>query len=182
MIRKSTRTKTPAIAAPVPQSREEAAASVRRVGEIRRDLARLEADMNDRIAAIKQSYEAAAGVLRVELDAEMTGLQTWSEANRAALTEGGRVKTADLGTGTVGWRLRPPSVRIVSAERVIDMMKNLGLGRFVRTREEIDREALLREPDAVKGIAGLHIGSAGEHFVVEPAELRLAPEQAGGAA
>jgi phage host-nuclease inhibitor protein Gam len=184
MTKKPTRTKAAAIAAPVPQSREEAAQVVRRVGEIRRDLARLEADMNDRVAGIKASYEAGANVLRAELEREMTGLQTWCEANRAALTEGGRVKSADLGTGVVGWRLRPPSVRIVSAERIIDMMKTLGLARYVRVKEEVDREAILREPEPVKGIPGIHIGSAGEHFVVEPAELKLAetaPAAGGGA-
>jgi len=51
----------------------------------------------------------------------------------------------------------PPSVSVRGAESVIDTLKRLGLGKFVRTKEEVNKEAILNEPDEVRGVAGLNI-------------------------
>ena len=54
---KKTRIKTPAVAVRVPQTREAAAADVATIGRLSRDLSRLEADMNDELAAIKDTLD-----------------------------------------------------------------------------------------------------------------------------
>ncbi|MCW5720408.1 MAG: hypothetical protein KIS86_04620 [Devosia sp.] len=41
---------------PVPQDRDEAAATITTIGELQRELTRIEADMNDRLAAIKETW------------------------------------------------------------------------------------------------------------------------------
>lgn len=56
------RTKTIGANLPVPQNRDDAARAVREIGDDRRRLARLEADMNDRIAALKERYEEVAAL------------------------------------------------------------------------------------------------------------------------
>lgn len=165
--------KTAAANLPVPQSRDEAAASLARIGVLSRDAGRIEADMNDRIATLKERAEAAAGPLRDEARALLEGLRTWCEAHRVDLTQGGRVKTADLGTGTVAWRMRPPKVSLRDVDAVVERIKHLGLSRFLRVKEEPNKEAMLAEPPLARTIAGVTITSAGEDFIAEPFEAEL---------
>lgn len=159
---------------PVPQTKDDAIESVTQVGELQRQVTRLEADMNDRIAAIKTAFEQQAEPLRIALDEKIQGLQIWAEANRAALTGGDKTKTVDLGTGVLKWRLRPPSVRLTGVEAIIAVLKQRGLRRFLRIKEEINKDALAAERDVAIGIPGVAIGSEGEDFIVEPAEMKLA--------
>lgn len=44
---------------------------------------------------------------------------------------------------------------------------------FLREKAEIDKEAMLREPDRARGIVGVTIGTAGESFSVEPFEAEI---------
>lgn len=172
------RTKTRAANLPVPQSLTQAQQSVTRIGQLQRDLTRMETAMNDVIATAKGKYEEKAAPLKQDL-ADMTeGLRVWADAHRDELTDGGKVKTADLGTGKIVWRLRPPSVRAPNAAEalaaLIDWLRARKLTRFIRVKEELDREAMLREPAAVTGAPGVRIASAGEEFVVEPFQAELA--------
>ena len=170
---KTKRVKTPAVAVTVPQTREQAAVQIAAIGTDNRELARLEADMNDAMAKLKETYETQAEPLRQRIQANTQGVQTWAEANRDNLTQGGKVKTAALTTGEVLWRTRPPSVRVTGAEAVIDALRRLGLGRFVRSKDEVNKEAILNEPAAVSHDPGISI-SQGEDFVVVPFETSLA--------
>lgn len=158
---------------PVPQNRDEAAETIRAIGDLGRTVARLEADMNDELAAVKERFEARAAPHREAIGEKTEGLKIWAEANRQALTGGDKTKSADLGTGILKWRQRPPSVRLSKVDQVIERIKALGLTRFLRTKEEIDKEAMLKEPEAARMIGGVSIGSAGEDFVVEPFEAEL---------
>jgi phage host-nuclease inhibitor protein Gam len=129
--------------------------------------------MNDEIAAIKQRYETAVNPIRDEVTSLTDGIATWASAHRAALTGDGRTKTADLGTGRISWRRRPPRVSIRNVDAVLQKLKSLGLHKFIRTKEEINKEAMQAEPEAARGIVGVTIGSAGEDFIVEPFEADL---------
>ncbi len=154
----------------VPQNRGEAAADIRAVGDLQRDLQRNTADMNDKIAAITAEYQPTLDAISKRIAGLQEGVHTFCEANRAELTNGGKVKTANLVTGDVSWRLRPPSVSIRGADTVIETLKRLALGRFVRAKEEVNKEAILNEPDAVKGVAGISIVTGVEDFVITPFE------------
>lgn len=158
----------------VAQTQDDVAAAIRQIGEMNREVARLTADMNDEIAAITQKYQALITPKQERLLGMQTGVQVWCEANRDRLTNGGRVKTANLITGNVVWRQRPPSVAIRGAESVIETLKKLSLARFVRIKEEVNKEAMLNEPDAVRGIAGITLVSGVEDFVIEPFEQETA--------
>ena len=173
MAAKKTRIKTKAVAVNVPQSREMAAQAIARIGIFSRSLARVTADMNDELALVKERHEGLAEPLRLEIEALTQGVQTWAEANRDTLTQNGKVKTAALTTGEIAWRLRPPSVRITGAEAVLDALRRFGLSRFIRIKDEINKDAILNEPEAVSHVAGISI-SQGEDFVVVPFEAELA--------
>jgi phage host-nuclease inhibitor protein Gam len=158
--------------APAPQSREEAASFIRRIGENNRTIARFQSEMNDAIAKLKESAEIAAAERAEETARLAEGLRAWCDANRAALTDGGKRKSADLGTGKVEWRYAPPKVTIRGAEAVLEAIKRLGFP-FIRTSEEINKEAMLADPKKARLVPGVSIGSEGETFSIEPFEAEL---------
>ncbi|ATE60140.1 host-nuclease inhibitor protein Gam [Thauera sinica] len=140
--------KTAAAQIPVPQTRDQVAAHIREIGERQRELARIQSDMNDELAHVKEKWETVAAPHAQRIDALTQGVQIWSEANRDTLTQGGKTKTAAFATGEVSWRIRPPSVRITGAEAVLDALRRLGLDRFIREKSEVNKEAILNEPEA----------------------------------
>ncbi len=167
------RIKKAASAVFVPQNREQVAEAIRELGVLQRELARIDADMNDELARVKEGFEDDAEPRRLRIEMLTTGVQTWAEAHREALTQGGKVKTFAFTTGEVLWRLRPPSVRITGQEAVLDLLRRLGLTRFVREKQEVNKEAILNEPEAVTHVPGIAI-SQGEDFEVKPFETELA--------
>ena len=70
------------------------------------------------------------------------------------------------------WRMRPPRVAIRAVDNVLETLKRLGLSRFIRVKEEPNKEAMLAEPEAVAGLAGVKI-EQGEDFVIVPFETEL---------
>lgn len=154
----------------VPQTRDEAAADIRKIGDLQRQLTRATTEMNDAIAHITQNFQPRLDAISEQLKTLQDGVQSYCEAHRLELTDGGKVKTANLITGEVQWRQRPPSVSVRGSDTVIEMLKRLGLARFVRTKEEVNKEAILNEPDQVRGVAGLTVVTGVEDFVITPFE------------
>lgn len=171
------RTKSPSPVIPVPQTRDEAADYMRQIGVHQRLLAGIEVDMNARIAGAKDLAEKEASVPRAQIALLTAGLKTWCDANRAVLTDDGRTKTVDLGTGKVSWRLQPAKVVVKGVEAVLAELKRLKYRKFIRVKEEIDKEAILAAAPALRdrlaAIPGLTIGSEGEAFACEPFETAL---------
>lgn len=166
------RLKTPAV--PAAQTREEAEAAVFRIGEIRRELTRRETVLNDQVAAMTAKAEADAADLQADLVHQIGRVQGFCEANRKDLTNGGRTKTIAFATGEVKWRARPPKVSIRGVKPVLAYLLSSLDGRFVRTKFEIDKDAMLAAPAVAGAVPGVKIGSDGEDFVIEPVALQLA--------
>ena len=70
------------------------------------------------------------------------------------------------------WRRPPPSVVLRGIETVLQHLKALRLDRFIRTKEEVNKEAILLEPDQVRNVPGITIKQE-EQFVVQPFETAL---------
>lgn len=155
------------------QNKEQTMEAIRTLGDTQRELTRIETEMNDAIAEITSARKTDIEALKTRIEALLTGVQTWCEANRADLCKGG-VKTANLITGEVSWRQRPPSVGIRSVDKVLETLRNLKLDRFIRSKEEPNKEAMLADPHAVSGIAGITINSGVEDFAVTPFEQEVA--------
>lgn len=169
----ATRIKSKTLAV-VPQTQNDCAMSIRTIGDLQREFERTRAAMNDAIAAITQEHQPLLASLQERITALQTGVQAWCEAHRVDLCgpDDKQGKTANLVTGEVAWRVRPPSVRITGADNVCDTLLRMGLGRFVRVKNEPNKEQMLAEPDAVRGIAGITIVSGNEDFIVTPFEAQ----------
>lgn len=166
----------------VPQSAEEAADYLRVIGEAQRSLTAMKAALDEDVAQAKSRAEAMAQPLQAAIAERTKGLEIWASANRTAMAKG---KTIVLPTGTLAWRARPPSVRVGNMAEAIDFLRRGGeqLARFLRTKHELDKDAVLKEPEAAGAIPGVRVGSAGEEFVVEPVGApALAPAMPGSAA
>lgn len=156
----------------VPQSQAEAEEYIAEIGRLQRNRQRLQADMNDQISTIKQQFEEQAQPLGQDIAQLSQGLQVWADANRHKLTGGGKVKFAQLASGKVNWRMRPPKVSLRGKEAILEACKQLGLKRFIRVAEDVNKEAMLAEPDLAATIQGVNI-SQGEDFVITPFETEL---------
>ena len=141
------------------------------IGAAQRQRDAIETAMNDELATVRARYEEQALPHAAVIKDLGHAVQAWCEGNRVDLTKGGR-KTAKFAAGEVSWRMRPPSVSIRGQGIVLEALKKLGLDRFIRTKEEVDKEAMLREPSAVEDIKGISI-SQGEDFVIKPFETQI---------
>jgi phage host-nuclease inhibitor protein Gam len=160
---------------PVPQNDDEARSAITEIGNLNRYVLRIEADMNDRIATIREEYGAKAAPMKAEVKVLQEGLKTFCEAHRARLTKDGKVKFHTFTSGRVSWRVRPPKVTIRGLDRAIESIRESGFAdRFLRTKHEVNKDAMLDSPDEARTIPGVSVGSAGEDFIVEPFETDLA--------
>lgn len=171
MAKKVSRLKA-AAASYTPQSREQVSVDIKKIGDIQRELTRIEADANDQIAVIMNQNTPKIEALRAELDVLQKGVQTWCEANRSSITKGSS-KTANLITGEVAWRTKPDSVSIKGVELVLEALKKLKLDRFIRRKEEVNKDAILADRKAVENIKGISVVSGKETFSITPFEQEI---------
>lgn len=162
----------------VPQSAEQAAEMLAEIGQKQRFISHLQTELDGTVARMKATTEELATPAKERI-AELTrGLEIWASANRQALTLG-RSKTITLATGVLRWRQSPPAVKLTKPAEVLAVIRELGLHGFLRTKQEIDKEALLKAPDQALKIPGVTITQA-EAFEVEPTKLDLAPAPPAG--
>lgn len=175
MAKTKTRIKQPAIAAA--QDRAEVTAHIRRIGDLQREVKRLETEAGDKKAAIEEEYAALAAPYCQEILALSESVAAFCEAHKDELTEQGKTKTVDFVTGLVKWRIRPPSVKVTGVAAVLAWLKDkTAYAQFVRTKHEIDKDAILNQKErfADGQVPGIKIVSGVEDFVIEPTEQELA--------
>ena len=165
--------KRAAEAVAIPQTREQAEAALAQLGAVQRSLTLIEAAMAERVAGERKAGEAEAKPLLAQAETLKHGLCLWAEAHRQALTDGGRTKTAKLATGEVSWRTRPPKVTLRDTAAVLESIGALGLAQFLRTKTEVNKEAMLAEPALARQVPGVTIASEGEEIILSPTEAPL---------
>lgn len=169
MANRTKRMKAPEI--PAPATREEAEQLLSEIGQLQREVDSLETRMNHRLAAVKEDYEAKAAIHNRQIERKFQSFQAWAETNRPDLLEKG-MKSTKLKTGDIGWRMTPKSVSLRGVDAVIKALKTLGLQRFIRTKEEVDKNAILKEPETVAAVKGITI-SQKEEFWIRPFESQI---------
>ncbi len=171
-MRKPTRVKSATLEIRA-QSREETEVLIKELGDAQRELQRVTTQQNDEIGAITERYAQPLQELREAVESRQKAIQAWCESHRDELTKNGKQKTGYFNTGEVQWRQNPPSVRVTKADQVIENLKLLGLTQFIRTKEEINKDAILLEPETAQTVAGIAIKSGVEEFVVKPFEQEV---------
>ncbi|MEO5363429.1 MAG: host-nuclease inhibitor Gam family protein [Magnetococcus sp. DMHC-8] len=166
------RVKTQAATFPVPQSRDDVDRAIARIGTLQRDRVRVHADKDEQMAEINREHKARLEPLEEEIRLQQQGIQIWCESHRAELTQSGKVKFHEFPSGTVKWRMSPPKVILKGIDVLLELLRTRGLDRFIRTKEEVNKEAILADHGAVAGVPGIKIDQV-ENFIVEPFETKL---------
>ncbi|HEH9663699.1 host-nuclease inhibitor protein Gam [[Haemophilus] felis] len=169
MAKKATRIKTDTHAVRL-QSRDDVELAIKQIGDLQRQLEQTAIEQNNELAAITEKYAPKLTALKEQIEPVQQAVQAWCESRRDELTQNGKTKTGSFNTGEVQWRQRPPSVAIRGADSVIESLRTLGLVRFIRTKEEINKEAMLNEAELAATVAGVTIKKGVEDFVITPFE------------
>jgi phage host-nuclease inhibitor protein Gam len=155
------------------QTREEVQTAIKEIGDLQRELQRTATAMNDELAQVADGYAPLIDGIKAKIEPMQRAVQAWCECNRNELTGNGKTKTGTFVTGEVQWRNKPPSVIVRGVDVVLETLEKWGLSRFIRTKSEVNKEAVLAEPDAVKGVTGISIKSGVEEFVIKPFEQEV---------
>ena len=157
---------------PVPKNLEEAAGFLAEIGQEQRATDKIRSGLNAKMDELKAKAMADDEPHQKKISQLVEGLFAYAEANRAELTDGGKRKTVEVPTGIFGWHMTPPAVKLRDVELILESLKSLKLERFIRTKEEIDKEAILKEPNVATTVKGVSI-SQHEEFVAKPSELEV---------
>ena len=161
----------------VPATRKQAEDLLFGIGELQREVARKETNMNDELAAIKRKYGDEVKPLNAVIDDQFAALHMYAEANKDDLLEG-KLKSCKMATGDIGWRTSTPKVTVRNVKVVLESLKQLGLSQFIRMKEEINKEAILADKDQkAASINGITISQKDE-FWVKPYESEIEKAQA----
>lgn len=152
-------------------TREETEMCIGDIGLLQRQVSGIEAEMNNELAAIKKKYEEQAKPLNEQIHGMFMSVQAYCSVHRDSLLKNNS-KTAKLTTGDVSWRTTPKKVTVRGADAVMKSLKTLGLERFVRTKEEVDKNACLNEQAVAEKVPGISF-SQKEEFVVKPFESEI---------
>jgi len=165
------RQKVKADAIQLPATKEEAEVLLGQIGSLQRRITESETVMNDQIAAVKDRYQKKAGQFSEVIGESFKRLHAWAEAHKHELLPG-KKKSAELSTGVVSWRKTPPKVNVKNTEAAIEELKAAGLGRFVKTTEVIDKEAILAEIKSVELLEQISVSQRTE-FVAKPHDTNI---------
>lgn len=165
------RTRVKADAIQIPRNQEEAELLLGQIGGVQRKLTENEVSMNSQLSAVKDRYKKRADELKGVIEGAFKRLHAWAEANKATLLPSNK-KTAEMSTGRVSWRRTPPKVTVKNTEKALAELKEKGLHRFIRTVEELDKEAIIADRDAAKDLEFITVGQKTE-FVAKPHDTNI---------
>lgn len=72
----------------------------------------------------------------------------------------------------MAWRAGKMSVAGKVTPELIDRLERFGLHRFVRIKKELDKTAILKEPQAIADIEGVSIKVGDEELIITPFAVR----------
>lgn len=152
----------------VPHTIEQAAKDQKRIGELLREIQEHETTLARSIQVLEEASGKRVRTLQEEIHRLARGIHSFAEEHRNDLTEHGRRKTVSLlRSGTVLWYSTPASVAVRSVQQALAYLKKRRLRRFIRVKEEVDKDALRKEPAVAQTIPGVSL-SSGNKFAIRP--------------
>lgn len=157
-----------AAALPVPESMEGADRLLGEIGELQRRLDLIDTALSEEIAHAKARAAEEATPLAAELKMKFEALLVWATSTKDEWLEDGR-KSRAFGQGVLGWRWGMPTVKVARGQEdaVVETLGRLGMGDLIRTRQEVDKDAVLKDPARVAGVAGITVEQV-ETFFAKP--------------
>jgi phage host-nuclease inhibitor protein Gam len=152
-------------------TKEELVETVAEIARLTVDANLLRATMDERIVQIRDEFLPRIEAAQAEIKAEVKAAKVWAAANKQ---EFGETKSMDLGLAVVGFRTGMPKVSFLKGWTVEKCIEAI-LARFprrgyVRTVEELDKQALIADRDKLTACDRDNIGveiEQDEAFFVE---------------
>lgn len=133
------------------------------------ELSRIDADVEEAIAKIKEEAEKKAAPLKHEIAEFGNGLANYAEANREELFQ--KKKSVQLVFGEFGYR-QSTSIRVKSTVQAVKALKGLGRHEAIQIKETVNKEALRTFSD--EELAKVHCSrNVKDTFWYEPAEEEI---------
>ncbi|MEN8723849.1 MAG: host-nuclease inhibitor Gam family protein [Alphaproteobacteria bacterium] len=171
--KKTLKADTPTL--PVPQTRVQAAFEIAQLGELRNQIDRAKANADSRISTIEVELADTLAPLIAAQKERAKNLHAYCAAHRDELTDNGKTKTVEFETGEIKWRNTPSKVTLKGVKEIIPLLRQKRLSKFIRTKHEVDKEAILKDQasrEKAATIEGITITSR-EEFVVKPNETAI---------
>lgn len=156
----------------IPASLAEVDNTISQMSALRRQVDAIKAEHNERVEELRAEALAKTKALQEQEFELLESLYLFAQANRSLVTNDGQRKSMRTPAGQFGWRMSPWSVTVRSAERALAFLKERSLVQFIRTKEEVDKRELLKEPDLAQTIPGVSVTQR-EEFFVKPLELEV---------
>lgn len=168
---KAKKQKVAATTVPIPVDDTDVERFIREIGAERRHCLRIAQNLSERVAALTVEAAIQAAKHKKRGEELFEGLKFYSEVHRARLCADGG-KTKRFAAGSISWRMTNPAVRLKSIDGVLAELQSRNLNKFIRVKNEVNKEAILSWPAEVKDVPGISITQR-EEFVVEPDESVL---------
>lgn len=165
------------IKAPTLGSHGEFLALVNELAQLEIEQRTLAAQRDARLAAIEAEFDAQLAPITEKIKGRVALAAAYAREHRTELLAKD-AKSARTTLATYGWRTGNRTVALLghyTTETVIARLKQTGLGRFIRTREEIARDAILAMSRNGKTVT-LHAAAPGRrprHIALARAGLRI---------
>jgi phage host-nuclease inhibitor protein Gam len=130
---------------PALQTRDEMEGVVGRICALTIKRDGLVVQMDEYIQEVRDRYQTDLTSIDEQMKQLMALARDWAEANPADF---GPNKSIEMTHGAVGFRTGMPALKTLSGwtwAKVLAAMKNLNLKSYIRTKEEIDKDAILAE-------------------------------------
>ncbi len=115
------------------------------IAKAKTKISKAEAEMNEAINAIKKKYDNQTATSREIVTLLSADVEAFCKMNKAEFE---KKRSKEFAHGVIGFRNTPPKVvahsRKFTIAIILGHLKNL-MPQFVRTKEEIDKEAVLAE-------------------------------------
>lgn len=163
---------------PALKSREDVDAALRELGQLEIRLKEIETGMQDEIQAITAHAQHDSRPLLDARGAIQAQIRKFADEHEADL----KPRRSWTGTfGTIGFRLSRPVI-IKAVRTAIERLRTLGLARFVRVTETVNRDGLSAHLIAAPSEELMRLAKAGftlgkrDNFFCEPDLKRIARE------
>lgn len=154
---------------PVPTTLIDVNAQIDRIGELGRRYESVEAERDQKIAALKTKFATKLGDIAQSLASETAGLEAYAKANRVTILPKD-AKSVAFASGVIGWRFTPTKVTFGrgGAKKALAYLREHRMLRFIRIIREVNKERLLQDRPAIPGVKY----DQKEEFFVTPLDER----------
>lgn len=135
---------------PAIRTRAEAEVILGEIRDLTIELTQQTATRESELKAVDDEHRESIAALTKRVQEASELLRGWAEANPSEFKG---AKSVALTHGTIGWRIGNPTLKTITGftwDRVLEKIQGLPLfRRFIRTKEEVDKAAIIAERDSL---------------------------------